>query len=89
MLNTPLYWREKIQSCPPAADVCWMILLLEETASLNWETAVGTKSRKRSANGNPEVRTKHHLYANLSCELKNECTYAIEYILQGKHINPL
>lgn len=49
MSNTPLYWREKIQSCHPAADVCWMTLLLEERASLNPETAgrqyrVGTKA---------------------------------------------
>lgn len=39
MLNTPLYWREKIQSCHPAADDCWMTLLLEERASLTPETA--------------------------------------------------
>lgn len=39
MLNTPLYQREKIQSCHPAAGVCWTTLLLEEMASLNQETA--------------------------------------------------
>lgn len=39
MLNTPLYQREKSRSCHPAAGVCWTTLLLEETVSLNQETA--------------------------------------------------